>query len=177
MIGMYTNISNETFNQMLLKAFNGNLEKFNHLINENDKITFIRHYTDLIDRYSYIKLQKSQWNWYYHIGITQNIWTIHIPKHIAEKNSIWYTYGRSKHMIEQRRKQIQQQLSEIEKLFKFLNKKYYQDFHNIWIIHLKQNGDRGEVFRSSPWGSTDVSQNSMESCRKISFWNITRSHF
>ncbi len=128
MIGMYTNISNETFNQMLLKAFNGNLEKLNHLINENDKITFIRHYTDLIDRYSYIKLQKSQWNWYYHIGITQNSWTIHIPKHIAEKNSICYTYGRSKHMIEQHRKQIQQQLSEIEKTIQVFEQKILSRF-------------------------------------------------
>ena len=63
---------------------------------------------------SYIKLQQSQWDWYHHIGISQNIWTERIPKHIGEKNSICYTYGRSKHMVQQRRKQIQEQLPEAE---------------------------------------------------------------
>ncbi len=35
-----------------------------------------------------------------------------IPKHLAEKNSICNTYGRSKTMIEQRCKKIQQQLQQ-----------------------------------------------------------------
>jgi hypothetical protein len=110
----YTTIPDEIFYEMLLKAFNANTEKLSQFSKEIEQVEFLRHYTGLIDRFSYIKLQQSQWNWYYHIGMSQNIWSGRIPKHIGEKNSICYTYGRSKHMIEQRRKQIQEQLPEVE---------------------------------------------------------------
>ena len=110
----YTTIPDEVFCQMLLKAFNGNTEKIDYFLKENEKIELIRHYTNLIDQFSYIKLQQSQWNWYYLLGITKHIWTDCIPKHVAERDSICHTYGRSKHTIEQHCKQINAQLPDIE---------------------------------------------------------------
>ncbi len=32
----------------------------------------VRHYMNLIDRLSYMKLQQLQWSWYHHIGMTYN---------------------------------------------------------------------------------------------------------
>jgi hypothetical protein len=99
---------------MLLKAFNGNTEKLNHFLNANQNIQFVREYTSLIGRLSYIKLKQLQWNWYHDIGMSRNIWSGRIPKREAEKNSICCTYGGSKRIIEQLRQKIQQQLQEAQ---------------------------------------------------------------
>lgn len=109
-----TDVSDETLYEMLLKAFNGDTEKLTHYLNGSQSIQFVREYTNLISRLSSIQLKQSQWNWYHHIGITRNIWTTRIPKHIAQKNSICYTYGRSRRIVEQRRQKFQQQLQETQ---------------------------------------------------------------
>jgi hypothetical protein len=79
-------------------------------LNGKDKIEFIRCYADLLDRLSLLNLQQAQWDYYLHIGDTQHIWKNHMPKHLAEKNSLVHVFGRSKRMIAQRRTQIQQKL-------------------------------------------------------------------
>jgi len=115
-------ISNEVFYQMLSKAF-GDISKLdNYFLNENGKIEFIRQYTSLIYRLSYVQLQQQQWDYYYHIGITHNIWRDRISKHMAEKNCLCYTYGRSKHMIQQRRIQIEKHLEEIHNTIQLFEK-------------------------------------------------------
>ncbi|CAF4330108.1 unnamed protein product, partial [Adineta steineri] len=75
----YTNIPDQIFFHMLSTAFN-DVDKLGHFLNEKEKLKFIREYTNLIDRLSYVKLQEQQWNYYYHIGMTQNIWSGHISK-------------------------------------------------------------------------------------------------
>jgi hypothetical protein len=57
---------------MLSIAFHGT-NKPTHFWNEKEKIEFVRHYTDLIDQLSSMKLQQLQWNWYHHIGMAYNI--------------------------------------------------------------------------------------------------------
>ena len=42
---------NETFYQMLVKPFNGRIDKLNHFFNEKEYIEFIRQYTSLISRF------------------------------------------------------------------------------------------------------------------------------
>ena len=108
----YSTIPDEVFSQMLSVAFNGT-EKLSCLLNANEKMKFIRHYTSLIDRQSYVQLQEFQWKYYYHIGTTRNIWNGHLAKHLAEKYSICHIYGRSKTLIEQRLKQIGRQLQQV----------------------------------------------------------------
>ena len=110
----YMNTSDEAFHRMLLQAFINDTEKLNHFLNENEQIPFIRRYTSLMGRVSYIKLQQLQWDWYYDIGMTRNIWTGRIQKDVAAKNSICYTYSRSKTCIEKRLKTIQKQLQEAQ---------------------------------------------------------------
>ena len=107
-------VSNETVYEMLLQAFNDDTEKLTHYLNGNQNIQFASEYINLISRLSCIKLKQSQWNWYHHIGMTRNIWTTRIPKHIAERNSICYTYGRCRRIIEQHRQKTQQQLQETQ---------------------------------------------------------------
>ena len=85
-------------------------EKLAQYLNGKDKMEFIRCYTELLDRFSSLKLKQGQWDYYLQIGQTQNIWTSRVPKHLAEKNSMVHVYGRSKSMIEQRRIQIEQKL-------------------------------------------------------------------
>lgn len=107
----YTTVSDEIFLQMLSKAFI-DAEQLNSILNEEEKIKFIRRFTSLIDRVCYLRLQENQWKYYHHIGITQNIWKGRISKHLAAKYSICYTYGRSKAIIQQRLNQIERQLQE-----------------------------------------------------------------
>lgn len=55
-------------------------------------------------------------------GITQNIRTFRISKHVAQKNSICCRYGRSKKIIQQRRTQIQKLLQVIHDTTELLEK-------------------------------------------------------
>ncbi|CAF1457027.1 unnamed protein product [Adineta steineri] len=109
----YTNVLDQIFFHMLSTAFN-DVDKLGHFLNEKEKLEFIREYTILIDRLSYVKLQEQQWNYYYHTGMTQNIWSGHISKPLSKKNSICNTYGRSKLFIEQYRKKFPKQLSQAQ---------------------------------------------------------------
>jgi hypothetical protein len=68
----YASVPDEIFSQMSSAAFNGR-EKLNCFLNEDEKIKFIRHYTSLIDRLSYVQLQEFQWKYYHNIGRTHNI--------------------------------------------------------------------------------------------------------
>ena len=113
-------VSNETVYEMLLKAFNDDTEKLTDYLNRSQNIQFAHEYIHLISRLSCIKLKQSQWNWYHHIGMTRNIWTTRIPKHIAERNSICYTYGKSRRIIEQHCQKIQQQLQETQNALQLL---------------------------------------------------------
>ncbi|CAF4787036.1 unnamed protein product, partial [Rotaria sp. Silwood2] len=76
------------------------------------KINYIRQYTCLIHRLFYVQLQESQWKYYYDIGMQENIWSGRVSKKWAAMNSMNYTYGRSKNLIEQRLKTIQRQLQQ-----------------------------------------------------------------
>ena len=87
-------------------------------MNEDEKIKFIRHYISLIDRLSYVQLQQFQWKYYHDIGMTANIWHGRLSKHLAEKYSISHTYGRSKILIVQRIKQIEQHLQQVQTAIK-----------------------------------------------------------
>jgi len=109
----HTNIPDQIFYQMLSTAFHGT-DKLSRFLNEREMIELTREYTRLIGQLSYVQLQQLQWNYYHHIGMTQHIWTGRIAKHVAEKNSQCYTYGRSKTLIEQRLKQIQEQLQQAQ---------------------------------------------------------------
>ncbi|CAF4115356.1 unnamed protein product [Adineta steineri] len=126
------NISDDIFIQMLSTAFH-NTDKLNLLINQEEQILFIRQYTNLIDRLYCLQLQQSQWNYYHHIGITQNIWTGRMAKHLAEKNSICHAYGRSKTFIAQRQKQIEKHLQQAQYAV--------QQFEQEIIIKMVQHGD------------------------------------
>ncbi|CAF4198290.1 unnamed protein product, partial [Adineta steineri] len=111
----YTDISDQTFFQILSTACNGNIDKHNCLLNEKHKqIQLVHHYATLIDRLSYAKLQVLQWNYYHHIGTTQHIGTRRISKQLAEKNSICYTYGKPKALIDQRLKKSQEELQQAQ---------------------------------------------------------------
>ena len=98
---------------MLLTSFPSE-EKLARFLNGKDKVEFIRRYTDLLDRLSYLKLKQTQWDYYLQIGQTQNIWTNRVPKLLAEKNSMAHAYGRSKSMIGQRRIQIKKKLEDVQ---------------------------------------------------------------
>ena len=105
----FTDTPDQVFDDMLSTSFPSK-EKLAQYLNGKDKMEFIRCYTELLDRFSSLKLKQGQWDYYLQIGQTQNIWTNRVPKHLAEKNSMVHVYGRSKSMIEQRRIQIEQKL-------------------------------------------------------------------
>lgn len=105
----YAQLPDIIFYQMYSTVFNENEDLF-CFANTDDRIKFVRQYTSLIDRLSYVQLQELQWKYYYDIGMTQNIWTHHYSKSHAAKYSIVFTYGRSKRIVQQRLKQIEQHL-------------------------------------------------------------------
>ena len=113
----YATVANETISQISIEAFN-EMQQLFIVLNEGEKIKFIRHYISLIGRLSYEQLQQFQWKCYHDIGMTQNIWHGHLSKHLAEKYSISHTYGRSKILIVQRIKQIEQHLQQVQTAIK-----------------------------------------------------------
>ena len=109
-----TDTPDQVFNQMLSTSFPTE-EKLARFLNGKSPMEFIRGYTDLLDRWSYLQLKQAHWDYYLQIGQTQNIWTNRIPKYLAEKNSMVHVYGRPKSMIEQRCTQIEQKLDHVQK--------------------------------------------------------------
>ncbi|CAF2793051.1 unnamed protein product [Rotaria sp. Silwood2] len=107
----YLKVSNRVLKQMLISSFD-NAKDIVKRLNSKEKINYIRQYTCLIHRLLYVQLQESQWKYYYDIGVQENIWTGRVSKKWAAMNSMNYTYGRSKHLILQRLKKIQQQLQQ-----------------------------------------------------------------
>ncbi|CAF4722256.1 unnamed protein product, partial [Rotaria sp. Silwood2] len=96
---------------MLISSFDDAKDIVKRL-NSKEKINYIRQYTCLIHRLFYVQLQESQWKYYYDIGVQENIWSGRVSKKWAAMNSMNYTYGRSKNLIVQRLKKIQQQLQQ-----------------------------------------------------------------
>ena len=135
----YVSVPDEVFFQMSSTVFNG-IPEIEDLLNDDEKIKLIRHYTSLIDRISYVKLQEFQWKYYYQIGMTQNIWKGHISKRSAEKYSISNTYGRSKSLIEQRLKQIEQHLEKAQNAIdQFENEFAYKyDENLVYCLKVKE---------------------------------------
>jgi hypothetical protein len=86
---------------------------YDELLDSDEKIIFTRQLFELINKLNYFKLQDEQWSCYYHLGITEGIWTGRVSKKMALINSMCYTYGRQKTLIEQRRKYFKQQLQDI----------------------------------------------------------------
>ena len=117
----YSIISNIAFKEMLLTetttgaaADNTRINSFVESWNNEETWTSTLQLTQLINRLNYLKLQDEQWAYYYHLGVTEGIWTGWVSKRMARDNSMCYTYGRSKHIIEQRRKKFQRQLKQIK---------------------------------------------------------------
>ncbi|CAF1315560.1 unnamed protein product [Didymodactylos carnosus] len=71
----YTSVHDEIFYQMLSTSFGDTTKLDDYFLNEIEKIEFVRYYTVFMSRLSYAKLLQQQWDYYYHIDITQNIWT------------------------------------------------------------------------------------------------------
>ena len=107
----YLKVSNRIFKKMLIGALEG-ADKLVKLLNTHEKIEFARQYAYLIHKRLYVQLQQEQWNYYYHIGTTENIWSGRVSKKWAAVNSMYHTYGRSKVLVEQRCKTIERQFQE-----------------------------------------------------------------
>jgi hypothetical protein len=114
LLSNYSMMSNTNFQQMLLAHFevHYNINLYNELMDTDEKVTYIRQLFDLINKLNYIKLQDEQWTYYYDLGITEGIWTGRVSKKMALVNSMCYTYGRRKTLIQQRQKYFKQQLNE-----------------------------------------------------------------
>ena len=68
----FTDTPDPVFDQMLSTSLPSE-EKLARFLNSKDKMEFIRGYTDLLKRRSYLKLKQAQWDYYLQIGQTQNI--------------------------------------------------------------------------------------------------------
>ena len=113
----YSLFSTKTFKEMLLTiATVSDMDKntLNKLLDIDEIFIFIRELTQLINKLNYFKLQVEQWTYYYTLGMTESIWTGRISKNMALVNSMCYTYGRSKILIEQRHKIYQEKLEKIQ---------------------------------------------------------------
>jgi len=112
----FSMISNQTFKEMLLNIIPSELERnsLDKLLNIEEILTFIRQLAQLINTLNYLKLQVEQWTYYYNLGMNEGIWTGRISKKMAMINSMCYTYGRSKILIEQRFKKYQKNLEKIQ---------------------------------------------------------------
>jgi hypothetical protein len=105
----YLKVPDRAFKQMLSTALDG-ADKVVHQLDTAEKLDFARHYACLIHRLFYVQLQHEQWDYYFQLGMKDNIWTGRVSKKWAKLNSIGHAYGRSAALIEQRRIKIQQQL-------------------------------------------------------------------
>lgn len=113
----YLKVSNHLFRQMLMNSLE-HVDTIVHQLNTNEKLDFIRQHACLLHRLFYVQLQEDQWKYYHDIGIKENIWSGRVSKKWATMNCMYYTYGRSKQLIEQRLKTIERQLYEASQALK-----------------------------------------------------------
>ena len=107
----YSIMSKIAFKEMLIAtADNTNINSFVESLDNEETWTFTRQLTQLINQLNYLKLQDEQWAYYYQLGMNEGIWTGRVSKRMARDHSMCHSYGRSKHIVEQRRRKFQQQL-------------------------------------------------------------------
>jgi hypothetical protein len=110
----YANMSKIAFKEMLVtKTDTMNINSFVESLNNEETWTYTRQLTQLINQLNYLKLQDEQWAYYYQLGMNEGIWTGRVSKRMARDNSMCHSYGRSKQIVEQRRRKFQQQLQHI----------------------------------------------------------------
>ena len=112
----YTAMSNMSFKEMLLSIILSDMDKdsWNKVLDTEESLIFIRQLTQLINNLNYYKLQDEQWTYYYNLGINESIWSGRVSKNMAMVNSMPYTYGRSKILIEQRHQKYKKNLQKIQ---------------------------------------------------------------
>ena len=113
----YLKVPDFAFKQMLSTAMES-ADKIVQCLNTAERVAFIHQYTYLVHRLLYVQLQQEQWNYYYQVGTTQNIWNRRVSAKWAKENSICSRYGRSSAVVAQRRKKITQQLQKAENAVK-----------------------------------------------------------
>lgn len=114
----FSTLSNKTFEELFRKinlspTEDHSLDGLNEFFDSEQKVTFTRQLVQLFNKLNYFQLQAAQWTFYYDLGMTEGIWCGRVSKTMAACNSMCYTYGRRKNLIEQRRKYFQQQLMQI----------------------------------------------------------------
>ena len=113
----YSTMSNAHFKDILLTALTTEIERntFIEFCHDNEHIlTFTRQLTVFLSKLNYYKLQHEQWTYYYHFGTTEGIWHGRPSKKVAEVNSVCYSYGRSKALIQQRQQKYRQHYEQIQ---------------------------------------------------------------
>ena len=91
-----------------------NTVAFGNLLDNEDIFVCIRQLAQRINRFNYTKLQYEQWTYYYDLGMKESIWHGRVPKKMADANSMCYTYGRSRMLIQQRQQKYKRQLEQIQ---------------------------------------------------------------
>ena len=137
----FATISNLAFKEMFFKMMDvqENTSTFEVFQNE-ETLTYLRLATQFSNQLNYTKLQLEQWNYYYNLGTTEKIWTGRVSKKKAQMNSMPYTYGRSKTLIEQRRKKYKQQLDVIQQqMTQYLEQKVNMNMEMNQILEILNN--------------------------------------
>ncbi|CAF4199114.1 unnamed protein product [Adineta steineri] len=112
----YSIVSNNTFKDLLLTTMttDDNQNFVNKLFDTDEMLTYIRQLTQLINKLNYFKLQDEQWSYYYNLGVNEGIGNGRVSKSMALINSMCYSYGRSKILIEQRHKNFMKKLQQLQ---------------------------------------------------------------
>jgi hypothetical protein len=112
----YSKFSNKDLKEMLSTIIASDMDRnsWNKLLDTEETLIFIRRLTQLINQLNFFKLQDEQWTYYYNLGMNEGIWTGRVSKNMAIINSMCYTYGRSKILIEQRHKKYKKNLEQIQ---------------------------------------------------------------
>jgi hypothetical protein len=114
----YSMLSNMAFRELLLTVSiatpDTRTNAIVQLLDTEELLSFARQLAQLFARKNYLKLQVEQWTYYYDIGMNERIWVGRVSGTMAEVNSMPYTYGRSKALIEQRRTKYRQQFEKID---------------------------------------------------------------
>jgi hypothetical protein len=112
----YCVLSNDNFKAMLsnvIVSSDMGDDVFNRLLEIEEFLPFTHQLTQLVDKFAFLQLQEQQWTYFYQLGTNEGIWNGHVPRRMALVNSMCSTYGRSKLLIEQRRRKYERRLQQI----------------------------------------------------------------
>ena len=110
----YLKVPDHIFKKMLSSALEG-IESTIQWLDTPEKLQYTRQYAQWVNDLFYLRLKQDFWEHYYHIAMTNGLWSLNISNQFAKENSLRRMKFITQSNVNQRRQTVSEELKEAEK--------------------------------------------------------------